>query len=134
MYFLLKNKYLENNLKINKYKKRKNIANYDGRKYEDYLKFKVENPNAITIEMDIVYNNKSGPYIQTFIFKKNVYVWIFKTRKKSLSMAKSLDELENTLVHDLYRKYFALILTNRSIKFQTHNLFHFLYSCLQSPL
>ena len=39
MYFHLKNKYLENNLKINKYKKRKNIANYDGRKYEDYLKF-----------------------------------------------------------------------------------------------
>lgn len=30
MYFHLKNKYLENNLKIKKYKKRKNIANYDG--------------------------------------------------------------------------------------------------------
>ena len=35
MYFHLKNKYLENNLKINKYKKRKNIANYDGRKYSN---------------------------------------------------------------------------------------------------
>ena len=48
-----------------------------------------------------------------------------KQEKKSLSMAKSLDELENTLVHDLYRKYFALILTNRGIEFQTHNLFSF---------
>ena len=35
MYFHLKNKYLENNLKINKYKKRKNIANYDGWKYSN---------------------------------------------------------------------------------------------------
>lgn len=31
--------------------------------------------------MDIVYNNKSGPYIQTFIFKKNVDVWNSKARK-----------------------------------------------------
>ena len=110
----------------NKYKKRKNIANYDGRKYEDYLKFKVENPNIDTIEMDTVYNNKSGPYIQTFIFEKTMFMFgILKQEKTSLSMAKSLDDLENTLGHDLYRKYFALILTDRGIEFQTHNLFEF---------
>ena len=40
-------------------------------------------------------------------------------------MAKSLDELENTLVDDLYKKYFVLILPDRNIEFQTHNLFSF---------
>lgn len=110
----------------NKYKKRKNIANYDGRKYDDYLKFKVENPNIDTVEMDTVYNNKSGPYIQTFIFEKTMFMFgILKQEKTSLSMAKSLDDLENTIGHDLYRKYFSLILTDRGVEFQTHNLFEF---------
>ena len=110
----------------NKYKKRKSIANYDGRKYEDYLKFEIENPNVDTVEMDTVYNNKSGPYIQTFIFEKTMFMFgILKQEKTSLSMAKSLDDLENTLGHDLYRKYFALILTDRGVEFQTHNLFEF---------
>ena len=38
----------------NKYKKRNTIVNYDGRKYEDYLKFKDENPNIPTILLMIL--------------------------------------------------------------------------------
>lgn len=110
----------------NKYKKRKNIANYNGRKYEDYLKFKDENPNISTIEMDTVYNDKSGPYIQTFIFEKTMFMFgILKQDKTSLSMSESLDYLEETLGYDLYRKYFSLILTDRGVEFQTHSLFEF---------
>lgn len=109
-----------------KYKKRKNIANYDGRKYEDYLNFKSENPYIHTIEMDTVYNDKSGPYIQTFIFEKTMFMFGFlKQDKACLSMAQSLDYLENILGHDLYRKHFPLILTDRGTEFQIHNLFEF---------
>ena len=110
----------------NKYKKRNNIANYNGRKYEDYLKFKDENPNISTIEMDTVYNDKSGPYIHTFIFEKTMFMFgILKQDKTSLSMSQSLDYLEEILGHDLYRKYFSLILTDRGVEFQIHNLFEF---------
>lgn len=110
----------------NKYKKRKNIANYDGRKYEDYLKFKEQNQNVITIEMDTVYNEQSGPYIQTFLFQNTMFMFgILKKDKTSLSMAESLEYLESTLGHDLYRKYFSLILTDRGVEFQKHNLFEF---------
>ena len=109
-----------------KYKKRKNIANYDGRKYEDYLNFKEQNPNAITVEMDTVYNEQSGPYIQTFLFQNTMFMFgILKQDKTSLSMAESLEHLESTLGHDLYRKYFSLILTDRGVEFQTHSLFEF---------
>ena len=50
-------------------KKRKEPHNYNGRTYTDYLEFKIQNPNITTTEMDTVYNNQSGPYIQTFIFE-----------------------------------------------------------------
>ena len=50
-------------------KPRKQPANYEGHKYEDYLRFKIENPTVSTTEMDTVYNAPEGPYIQTFIFE-----------------------------------------------------------------
>ena len=53
MLFLLKSKYPENNLKINIIKKKH--CHYDGRKYDDYLKFKMENSNIDTVKMDTVY-------------------------------------------------------------------------------
>lgn len=54
-----------------KYKKRKEPVNYDGHKYEDFLKFKQENPSTPVTEMDTVLNSLSGPYIQTFEFEKS---------------------------------------------------------------
>ena len=51
-------------------KKRKEPTNYNGRTYTDYLEYKVQNPNITTTEMDTVYNNQTGPYIQTFIFQE----------------------------------------------------------------
>lgn len=71
-----------------KLKKRSEPANYTNRKYEDYLSFIKENPNVSTTEMDTVYNNNSGPFIQTFIFE-NTSLMIgrlhsFKTDRKSV--------------------------------------------------
>lgn len=57
-----------------KLKKRKEPANYEGRAYTDYLEYKIQNPNVPTTEMDTVYNNQSGPYIQTFIFENTSFM------------------------------------------------------------
>ena len=38
-------------------------------KYKDYLEFVKENPTIPTTQMDTVYNQQDGPYIQTFIFQ-----------------------------------------------------------------
>ena len=52
-----------------KLKKRSEHADYTGKKYDDYLNFVKNNPDMTTTEMDTVYNQQDGPYIQTFIFE-----------------------------------------------------------------
>lgn len=51
-----------------KYKKRKEPLSYEGYRYDDYLKFKEEYEEIMTTQMDTLYNNNSGPYLQTFQF------------------------------------------------------------------
>ena len=108
----------------NKYKKRKEPANYTGRKYEDYLNFIKDNPNAITVEMDTVMNSVSGPYIQTFIFPNTSFMIGFLHKEKTCdSMSKTLDNLQELLGDENYNKLFSLILTDRGSEFEKHQLF-----------
>lgn len=108
----------------NKYKKRKEPANYTGRKYEDYLQFVKENPNVITVEMDTVMNSLSGPYIQTFIFQNtNFMIGFLHKEKTSCSMAKTLDALQEILGDEIYTNLFSLLLTDRGSEFEKHELF-----------
>lgn len=110
----------------NKYKKRKEPANYDGHRYKDYLKFKEENPDTPTTEMDTVLNSQSGPYIQTFYFEgSGLMIGFLHQEKTSESMAKILDSLEDILGHDTYRELFPLILTDRGVEFEKVQLFEF---------
>ena len=110
----------------NKYKKRKEPANYDGHKYEDFLKFKEENPNTPVTEMDTVLNSLSGPYIQTFEFENTgIMIGYLHKEKTSESMAKTLDDLEDKLGHDLYCELFPLLLTDRGTEFEKTELFEF---------
>jgi len=107
-----------------KYKKRKEPVNYNGRRYEDYLKFVKENPKAITVEMDTVMNSLSGPYIQTFIFGNTGFmIGLLHKEKTSTSMASTLDGLQNSLGDEDYSKLFSLILTDRGSEFEKHELF-----------
>ncbi len=110
----------------NKYKKRKDTANYENHKYKDYLNFKEENPEVPTTEMDTVLNSQSGPYIQTFYFEgSGLMIGFLHKEKTSESMAKTLNNLENKLGHDLYRELFSLILTDRGPEFEKVDLFEF---------
>ena len=110
----------------NKYKKRKEPTNYENHKYKDYLKFKEDNPEVPTTEMDTVLNSQSGPYIQTFYFEgSGIMIGFIHKEKTSESMAKTLDDLENKLGHDLYRELFPLILTDRGVEFEKVALFEF---------
>lgn len=108
----------------NKYKKRKEPANYTGRKYEDYLNFVKDNPNTPTVEMDTVMNSVSGPYIQTFIFPNTSFMIGFLHKEKTCdSMSKTLDNLQELLGDENYNKLFSLILTDRGSEFEKHQLF-----------
>ena len=123
--FSLKEK-LQRKVFKNKYKKRKEPANYDGKKYKDYLEFKRLNLNIPTVQMDTVMNSLSGPYIQTFIFEKTSFmIGFIHQEKTSESMASTLDKLEEKMGYTSFRKMFPLILTDRGSEFEKTELFEF---------
>ena len=105
-------------IRSKKLKKRNEPANYTGRKYEDYLQFKEENPYVPTTEMDTIYNNQAGPYIQTFIFENtSLMIGILHTEKTADSMSKALDLIQDKLSDEEYQKIFSLLLTDRGTEF-----------------
>lgn len=106
-----------------KLKKRKEPVNYEGRRYSDYLEFVEKNPTIPTTQMDTLYNQQDGPYIQTFIFQHtNLMIGFLHTEKTSESMASTLDDLQVTLEND-YCKLFSLLLTDRGSEFEKYELF-----------
>ena len=108
-----------------KYKKRKEPAVYQGHTYEDYLKFQEENPGIPTVEMDTVYNDPSGPYLQTFFFEKTGFmIGFLHEEKTSESMAATLNRLQKILDDDeLFSRLFSLLLTDRGSEFEKIRLF-----------
>ena len=62
----------------NKYKKRKKTVNYENHK------FKEDNPEVPTTEMDTVLNSQSGPYIQTFYFEGSGIIIGFIHKEKNI--------------------------------------------------
>ena len=101
-----------------KLKKRKEPVNYEGRTYTDYLEYKIQNTNIPTTEMDTVYNNQSGPYIQTFIFENTSFmIGILHKDKTADSMSKALDKIQDKLSDEEYQKLFSLLLTDRGTEF-----------------
>ena len=101
-----------------KLKKRKDSSSYEGRTYTDYLEYKIKNPNITTTEMDTVYNNQAGPYIQTFIFENTEFmIGILHSEKTSDSMSESLNKLQDTLSGKEYEQLFSVLLTDRGTEF-----------------
>lgn len=106
-----------------KTKARKEPANYENHKYEDYLNFIQANPTLNTTEMDTVYNQNEGPFIQTFLFQNTgLMIGFLHKEKTSASMAATLNQLQELLGDD-YRKLFTLILTDRGSEFEISKLF-----------
>ena len=107
-----------------KLKKRSEHADYTGKKYDDYLNFVKNNPDMTTTEMDTVYNQQDGPYIQTFIFENTgLMIGLLKQHKTSEDMSNSLNYFQYILSDDMYHKLFGLILTDRGTEFARPQLF-----------
>ena len=107
-----------------KLKKRAEPADYTGKKYADYLDFVKNNPDMPTTEMDTVYNQQDGPYIQTFIFENTgLMIGLLKQHKTAEEMSNSLNYFQDILSDDMYHKLFGLLLTDRGSEFAKPNLF-----------
>ena len=104
-------------------KPRRQPACYDGHTYEDFLEFRKSHPDIPATEMDTLYNQPVGPYIQTFIFENApVMIGFLHEEKTSASMASTLDDLQKRLGDDYYR-LFSLIVTDRGSEFEKIDLF-----------
>ena len=107
-----------------KCKKRKEPANYNNRRYSDYLKFREEHPETPVVQMDTLYNNPSGPYLQTFLFEKTAFMIGFLHQSKtSESMANTLNFLQQNLGCEMFSKLFPVLLTDRGSEFEMFHLF-----------
>jgi len=107
-----------------KYKKRKEPANYDGRRYSDYLRFCAENPGVPTVEMDTLHNSPHGPYLQTLMFRNSTFMIGFLHNSKSNEcMAGSIDTLQANLGNKRFSILLPLLLADRGSEFEIHNLF-----------
>ena len=107
-----------------KMKKRKEPVNYQGRKYQDFLRFRTENPETPVVEMDTVYNHPSGPFLQTFLFEHSAFMFGFLQKEKtSAAMAESFNFLQKRLGHLCFSQLFSLILTDRGTEFEKFALF-----------
>ena len=116
----LRRKVIRRKRKVNttKFKKRKESADYTGRTYADYLQYKLDNPDKSTTEMDTIYNNQSGPYIQTFIFENTSFmIGILHSEKTANSMSNALNKIQENLSAEEYEKLFSLILSDRGTEF-----------------
>lgn len=84
---------------IKTYKKREDKKFLIGRKKEDCDRFLEENPEAIEIQMDTVYNDVSnGPFIQTFkIIPLSFMICILHKTKTAEEMVKGVDILEKLI-------------------------------------
>ena len=75
-------------------------------------------------QMDTVYNNQSGPYIQTFIFENTSFmIGILHQDKTVDSMSKALNKLQDKLSDEEFKKLFSLLLTDRGTEFAKPQLF-----------
>jgi IS30 family transposase len=107
-----------------KYKKRKEAANFNGRKYADFLKFREENPETPVTEMDTVYNSPSGPYLQTFIFEKTGFmIGFLHNERTNEAMSSSLNLLQTNLGAAAFSRLFSLLLTDRGSEFEKWEMF-----------
>ena len=105
-----------------KLKKRAEPADYTGRKYDDYLDFIKNNPDMPTTEMDTVYNQQDGPYIQTFIFENTgLMIGLLKQHKTADEMSNFLNYFQDILPDDMYHKLFGLLLTDRGSEFEKYD-------------
>ncbi len=121
-YFSLRKK-VSRRIKSKKLKKRRQPINYEGREYKDYLQYAKMHPFEHTTEMDTVYNSQSGPFIQTFYFENTgLMVGFLHKEKTSISMASTLDKLQEILKSDYY-DHFSLLLTDRGSEFEKYELF-----------
>ena len=100
------------------YKKQKDYRYLTGRKHKDYLAYREEHPEAYVVQMDTLYNQPEGPFLQTFKFLEwDFFLAFLQERRTAERMVTGLDLLEEILTPALFRQVIPILLTDRGAEF-----------------
>ena len=89
-----------------------------GRTYEDFEKYILDNPETSIVEMDVVEGKKGGKVLLTFLFRNSKLMLAFLMKDKtSDTVIKVFDYLESILGNGLFEKTFPIILTDNGSEF-----------------
>ena len=103
----------------NNSKTKKDYSYRIGRTYEDFLKFLANNPNINVVEMDTVEGIKGGKVLLTMIFRNfNFMIARLLPNKTSEAVKKELDNIEQIIGAELFKRIFKCILTDNGGEFQ----------------
>ncbi len=107
-----------------KYKKRQDRSYLVGRTYKDFIAY-IENSEkeVKVVEMDTVYNQQSGPYIQTFFIREaDILLAVYHEHKDAASMVKGFYSFVDFIGIDNFHNVCDCILTDRGPEFSTPDL------------
>lgn len=98
---------------------KKNPAYRNDRKYLDFEKAMLENPNIRVVEMDTVEGQKGGKVLLTLLFRNCNLMLAFLLDEKSQKCVKEVfDFLSSRLGTSTFQKLFPVILTDNGSEFQ----------------
>ena len=100
------------------YKKREDRSFLKNRLHQDYLRVKEAQPELQVVQMDTIYNEQTGPFIQTFKFLTFDFLFaLFHDTKTTRDMTNGVNMLEAIIGEDAFEEHVPLLLTDRGTEF-----------------
>ena len=91
---------------------------YEGRTYEDFLRFTTDHPDVPVVEMDSVIGRKGGKVLLTMFFRSsNLILAFLRNDNTARTVQEVIDWLYDSLGKDIYCNLFPVILTDRGGEF-----------------
>jgi len=91
---------------------------YEGRTYEDFLKFMEEHPDLPVVEMDSVEGCKGGKVLLTILFRNcKLMLAYLRDMNTARSVTEVFERLYEQLGHEKFTELFPVILTDRGGEF-----------------
>ena len=91
---------------------------YEGRTYEDFMRFIADNPDVPVVQMDSVIGNKSGKVLLTMFFQNtNLLLAFLRDHNTARSVLDVFNDLYAMFGRETYCRLFPVILTDRGSEF-----------------
>ena len=91
---------------------------YEGRTYEDFMRFIADNPDVPVVQMDSVIGNKSGKVLLTLFFQNsNLLLAFLRDHNTARSVLDVFNDLYAMFGREIYCRLFPVILTDRGSEF-----------------